>query len=262
MTKVIYEVQIQLPESLWPQYQPWLLKHMAEIVDETGFTSAEFFKAQNHPSGQLLLTVHYHAPKEGIVAEYLSVYAPRFRRDGVNHFGDQVHLSRQVWILQSRVPDLTASPNPTQISPNNRKDVPMNTQANWQRIRDEIQRLTSVDELKTEVHRIGTEIRKFDFHTMLSPAAQAKVKVFERRYANLMRSVQQAQRQVDREFNRLMRQIKTRKTDVSKAMKQQKSKLQDIQRTFTASKAKVKKTAKKGKTAATKTRTTTKKKRK
>ncbi len=102
----------------------------------------------------------------------------------------------------------------------------MTGQVNWDKIRSEINRLTDVDQLKSEVQRIGTEIRKFDFHTVLSPAAQTKMKKFEKRYATLMRSISQAQRQMDREFNRILRQIKTHRTDIEKTVSQQKTKLE------------------------------------
>lgn len=102
----------------------------------------------------------------------------------------------------------------------------MNTQVNWKKIRDEFQRLTNVEKIKSEVNRIGTEIRKFDYNTVLSPAAQSRVKTFERRYAELMRTLHQAQRQVDREFNRILRQIKVHRSDMNKAVAQQKYKLE------------------------------------
>jgi hypothetical protein len=104
----------------------------------------------------------------------------------------------------------------------------MNTQVNWKKIRNEFQRLTDVEQLKAEVHRIGSEIRKFDYHSVLSPSAQSKVKTFEKRYSNLMRTIGQAQRQVDREFNRILRQIKTYRSDVEGTMTQQKAKLQKV----------------------------------
>ena len=109
----------------------------------------------------------------------------------------------------------------------------MTTQVNWQKIRNEFQRLADVDKLKAEVQRIGTEIRKFDYHSVLSPAAQAKVKTFEKRYSVLMRTIHQAQRQMDREFNRVLRQIKVHRTDLTKVVAQQKDKLQDFQKRFT-----------------------------
>src|SRR5687768_582968 len=102
----------------------------------------------------------------------------------------------------------------------------MNTQVNWKKIRGEFQRLADVEKLKSEVARIGTEIRKFDFHSVLSPAAATKVKNFEKRYAELMRTIHQAQRQMDREFNRILRQIKVHRSDVNKVVTQQKNKLE------------------------------------
>lgn len=120
----------------------------------------------------------------------------------------------------------------------------MNTQASWQKIRNEFTRLTDVDQLKTEVQRIGNELRKFDFHTVLSPSAQTRVKKFERRYAELMRTMQTAQRQVDREFNKIMRQMKERRGMVSKVMTQQKTKLNTLRKQFSAGSAKMKKTTK------------------
>ncbi len=117
----------------------------------------------------------------------------------------------------------------------------MNTQVNWQKIRSEFQRLTDVEELKSEVQRIRSELSKFDFHTVLSPAAKTKVKAFEKRYAEIMRNIHQAQRQVDREVNRIMRQIKGHRNDVSKLMSEQKSKLEglskDFRKRFTAKKS-------------------------
>ena len=102
----------------------------------------------------------------------------------------------------------------------------MTGQVNWQKIRLELNRLTDVEALKSEVQRIGTELRKFDFHTVLSPAAQQKMKKFEKRYTVLMRSISQAQRQMDREFNRILRTIKTRRSTVEKAVNMQKMKLE------------------------------------
>jgi hypothetical protein len=108
----------------------------------------------------------------------------------------------------------------------------MTAQVNWKRIRSELQRLADVDQLKGEVSRIGHEIRKFDFHSVLSPAAAEKVKNFEKRYADLMRTIHQAQRQMDREFNRILRQIKTHRTDVSKVVADQKDKLEKVSTDF------------------------------
>ena len=114
----------------------------------------------------------------------------------------------------------------------------MTTQFNWGKLRQELQRLTDVDTLKSEVQRIGTEISRFDFQAVLSPSAQARVKQFEKQYADLMRTIHQAQRQLDREVNRILRQIKVHRKDVNKAVQQQKVKLEkaskNLQKKFNA----------------------------
>ncbi len=102
----------------------------------------------------------------------------------------------------------------------------MNTQVNWQKIRKEFSRITDVESLKAEMQKIRKELSKFDLQAVLSPAAQQKVKAFEKRYATLMRTIHQAQRQVDREFNRILREIKVRRADVDKVVTEQKSKLE------------------------------------
>lgn len=142
----------------------------------------------------------------------------------------------------------------------------MTGQVNWQKIRTEFNRLTDVENLKNEVQRIGAEIRNFDFHAVLSPAANQKVKMFEKRYTVLMRSLSQAQRQVDREFNRVLRQIKEHRAGVDKVVKEQKDKLEtaaaDFRKRFSKKAAGTKstKTATRKKTAAKKAKTTRRKK--
>lgn len=106
----------------------------------------------------------------------------------------------------------------------------MTTQVNWKKIQAELQRFADVDKLKSEVQRIGGELRQLDFHSVLSPSAQAKVKGFEKRYSELMRTMHQAQRQVDREFNRIVRQIKSHRSDVTKVVNQQRTKLEKVSR--------------------------------
>ena len=133
----------------------------------------------------------------------------------------------------------------------------MNTQVNWKKIRNELQRLADVEQLKGEVARIGSEIRKFDFHSVLSPSAAQKVKTFEKRYTVLMRTIHQAQRQMDREFNRILRQIKTHRSDVTKVVTDQKNKLEKVTTDFQKRFSKT--AAKSARTAGSGTRTTTKK---
>lgn len=84
----------------------------------------------------------------------------------------------------------------------------MNPQVNWDKIKGELNKLADVGRLKQDLQKIATDIRKFDFHTILTPDAQERVKAFEKKYADLIKTVHQAQRQVDREVNKILRHVK------------------------------------------------------
>ena len=142
----------------------------------------------------------------------------------------------------------------------------MNTQVNWQKIRGELQRLANVEALKSEVQRIGSELRNFDLHSVLTPTANDRVKAFEKRYGELMKTIHVAQRQVDKELNRILKQIKAHRSDVTRAMTEQRTKLEKVSADFKKrfSKQAVAAAAKKPtpapKKGATKKTTTTRKK--
>jgi len=255
----IYEVTAEADDEIAGEFASWLTRHVAEIVAAAGFKHALISELDNSAAGTRTWVTHYHAEHPDQITSYIINLAPRFRADAVQRFGARARVSRRILILQERVPDLTVESEKSHIGSNYRKDESMNTQASWNRIRNEFTRLTDVNELKSEVHRIGTELRKFDFHTVLSPSAKARVKKFERRYVDLMRTVQQAQRQVDREFNKILRQVKSRQGMVTKVMKQQKSKLDGLRKKLSATSMKMKK----AKTATARTKTAgTKKRRK
>ncbi len=89
--------------------------------------------------------------------------------------------------------------------------MPVSLNLDWGKIRQEINRLSDLDTLKSEIQRVRDEIKGFDYSGYLSPTAQKRVKDFEVRYNRLMKSVGSAQRQLDREFNKLIRQVQKHK---------------------------------------------------
>ena len=73
-----------------------------------------------------------------------------------------------------------------------------------------------MEELKKEFRRITTEIQKFDINMHLSPGAKQRLKEFERRYNQLIVSINKAQKQFDREFNRAVRNFKKTRADAER----------------------------------------------
>lgn len=90
---------------------------------------------------------------------------------------------------------------------------------NWEKIKAEIQKLTDVDYLSTELNRIANELKKFDVNAYLSPTAKTRLKDLEKRYSELLKGISKQQRQFDREFNKVVRSLKTHKTDIEKKLK-------------------------------------------
>lgn len=95
----------------------------------------------------------------------------------------------------------------------------MNPKINWQAL---------TNTLKSEVQRVTAEIKNFDYQAVLTPAAQQKVKEFEKSYAQVMKRLQKVQRQADREFNRVLRQVKTQQATMMDVVGEQKSRLEKM----------------------------------
>lgn len=228
----VYEVRVEVEPSIAEEYFLWLKRHMADLVQAAGFEKAVLFSPDEPTPDKRVWVVQYLAPNRESLENYLTHLAHKFRADGLERFGNRFQATRQILNFQLQVPDLTARPDDLHIVSIQNKGGKMTTQVNWQKIRSELQRLSDVEQLKSEVHRIGSELRKFDYHSVLSPSAQAKVKQFEKRYSHLMRSLQQAQRQMDREFNRILKQIKGHRTDVTRVVAEQRSKLEKVSSQF------------------------------
>lgn len=90
---------------------------------------------------------------------------------------------------------------------------------NWEKVKSEVIRLSNTDELKKELQRLLTEIKKFDIHSHLSPSAKSRLNDLERRYNLLVNNVNRAQRQFDREFNKVLRVLRKGKVDAEKTFK-------------------------------------------
>jgi hypothetical protein len=251
--QTIYEVTVEVDEAIAREYQEWLEEHIDAIVERAGFEGARLYTFDGAKPGTKNWVTHYIARDHAVIANYLEKLAPEFRADGVQRFGERFRASRRILVL-------TADHSRSQIGATNRKDVFMATQVNWKKIRQEFNRFADVDKLKSEVQRIGSEIREFNFQSVLSPSAQTKVKKFEKRYNELMKSIHTAQRQVDKEFNKVITQIKGQRIDVKKAVAEQKQKLEkastDFQKRFSKKAAAAAGTKKKAaKTTAKKTAT-------
>ena len=87
---------------------------------------------------------------------------------------------------------------------------------NINKVKEEIQKLSNLEYVKSELKRLTEEIRQFDVQKRLSPTARKRLRGLESRYENWMRSLSKAQKQLDREFSKALRNIKKTHTQVQK----------------------------------------------
>ena len=79
---------------------------------------------------------------------------------------------------------------------------------NWNKIQSEINRLSNVEELKKELKKLKTEIRKFDIYAHLSPAAATRLKKLEKRALEINTTIRRLESTLEREFRKVLEQLK------------------------------------------------------
>jgi predicted secreted protein len=113
---------------------------------------------------------------------------------------------------------LTDKPREKQTEKQNEK----NDENRWMTRFEDLLKVKNVDELKNELGRLASEIQSeiqtFDLNAHLSPEAKSRLKMLEQRYANIMRAIQKAQKQFDREFNKSLRVLKRTRQDAEKRL--------------------------------------------
>ena len=127
---------------------------------------------------------------------------------------------------------------------------------------EELLKVKSMEDLKIELSKIGQElqdeIKNFDLQEYLSPTAKDRIKQLESRYAEVMKSLQKAQKQFDREFSKSVRTLKKTKTDAEKRLNHIRSQVEVQRKKVLKASQKIRGTLKKKTTKAK--RTTSRKK--
>lgn len=126
---------------------------------------------------------------------------------------------------------------------------------------EELLKVKNVDDLKTELGKLASEIQseiqKFDINSHLSAEAKTRLKALESRYGQVMKAVHKAQKQFDREFNKSLRVLKRTRQDAEKHLQTIKTRITKhrgtIVKASSSLKQKIEKTAKKATAAAKKT---------
>lgn len=120
---------------------------------------------------------------------------------------------------------------------------------NWRERLEELLKAKNLDDLKSEFRKIGgevqAEIQSFDLNAHLSPTAKARMKQLEKRYNEVLKTVQKAQKQFDREYNTAIKTMRTAQKDAEKRLEQMKKKLSQQKKEFVKAAGKISKNLKK-----------------
>lgn len=97
---IVYEVNLDVRDSVFAEFRAWLGAHVGEILALPGFVGAEILERRDPPpaAGRRALTVWYRLLDAAALDRYLAEHAPRLRADGVNRFGDAFSATRRVLV--------------------------------------------------------------------------------------------------------------------------------------------------------------------
>lgn len=125
--------------------------------------------------------------------------------------------------LHAKALNLTTSRFVPIVGPSFFQGVNQVAQVNWAKVKAELNKYADLERLKGEVHRLSEELKKFDINSHLSPSAKDRLKSVEAKYHDISKTLHRTQRQVDREVNRVLRNLKTQRARAEKGLKMVKS---------------------------------------
>ncbi len=80
----------------------------------------------------------------------------------------------------------------------------MKTEINLKKVKEELIKLTDVEYLKKELHRLASEIKNYVLNTHLTPQSKTKLKTLEKRFQEIRKGVVRAEKQIGSEVNKLV----------------------------------------------------------
>lgn len=94
---IIYEVNIEVDDSILDAYNIWLKEHVQEILKIPGFEKAHIFRDEKK------FCVHYWVSSQSDLDNYLKSHAPLMRQKGIDLFKDKFKASRRFLTLQEKL---------------------------------------------------------------------------------------------------------------------------------------------------------------
>lgn len=97
---IIYEVNLEVEESIKFKYAGWLPAHIEKMMKIPGFTNAYWFSRQNEiegkPQDKTLWTLHYVVKDEAALKDYFNNQAKAMRQETIDLFGNAFKAERRI----------------------------------------------------------------------------------------------------------------------------------------------------------------------
>lgn len=94
---IIYEVNLEVDNSVADEYAEWLRGHIAEILTLPGFLSAEWLDDVDLPAeARVRWSIRYRLESEEAMQRYFDEFAEEMRADGMKRFAGRFEASRRV----------------------------------------------------------------------------------------------------------------------------------------------------------------------
>lgn len=97
---LLYEVNVEINETIYEDYLLWLHSHVKEILLIDGFVRANIFEDQDQTDSIKKFSIQYFLKDQKSLESYLKNHAPRLRQDGIDRFGNQFKATRRVLELK------------------------------------------------------------------------------------------------------------------------------------------------------------------
>jgi hypothetical protein len=95
---IAYEVNIQVPISIYNDYLIWLKDHIGKMLTFKGFIKHTLYIAKSKDANDVNLCVHYYIKSIKYYDLYIQNNSKKMRNNNVDKFIDKINISRRVLI--------------------------------------------------------------------------------------------------------------------------------------------------------------------
>ena len=92
---IIYEIDIEIDNSIYKKYIKWLKKHIKIMLLFDGFINAKIYLYNNNNIKTNIL-VHYYVSNIIQLNDYINNKSNKIRSSGIKEFNDLVKIERRV----------------------------------------------------------------------------------------------------------------------------------------------------------------------